>query len=125
MLGRGILENFEKSTIDAFDKLTYKRPLLTIRFLVEALKHAIRLLFSVSSLSAIYRLFIDEHKRMSITEIGPDKLYEAFTYLMDQLCQVSQSVNIKDFDAPLTLRRIFTGLFLNRLYFKADNFIIK
>lgn len=98
MIGERLLETFEKSTVDAFAKLTVIRPPKLIQFLVEALKHAIRLLFSVSSLSAIYRLFIDEQKSMSITEIGPDKLYEAYTYLMEQLDQVSQSVNVKDFD---------------------------
>ena len=48
----------------------------------------------MSSLSAIHRLFIDESDVINQDEIDADDLYEAFTYLKDQLTfnDISESV---------------------------------
>jgi hypothetical protein len=74
-------------------------------FIGEAAQYAVTLLFSVSSLSAIYRLFIDERDSINQDEIGADELFEAFTYLQDQLKfkDVSKSVKFDYTKRPLTI----------------------
>jgi hypothetical protein len=54
-------------------------------FLAEAVEYAVKLLFSISSLSAIHRLFIDERGVINQDEIDADDLFDAFSFLKDQL----------------------------------------
>ena len=72
------MNSFSKKII----KSLYPEPVV---FLAAAVKYAVNLLFSKPSLTAIHRLFIDESDVINRDEIDPDDLYEAFTYLKDQL----------------------------------------
>lgn len=54
-------------------------------FVASAVKYAVMLLFSSSSLKAIWKIFIDESNEITDTQIGPDDFYEAFLFLVKQL----------------------------------------
>ena len=65
----------------------------------------------MQSLSTIYRLFIDESDIMrKEEELKADDLYDAFTYLMEQLNDISKKVTFQYFNSSFIFKGYAQGI---------------